>query len=560
MICAGGRRRKHRGFALGVGLALLLPGALGASVRWVDRPDEMEVYRLADVDRLGDRVRILYQTLPSLEQAADRENWRVNVYLAEIRPDGSVDQRSLASGRRHFNSLVLRRGHDEVFAVPAPGGPGLHGQTLERWSGKDGSVLWSGEVDAVPDLGTFNRNIHPTDDGNLFVVNSTQSDSRNAATTEITWQVLSPSGETLATGSYGQGGPTLDVVSAFPATGGGVGLLLRIGQGRDGAAIRTELAPIRHTVHGREIEATVFSETRLLTAGRDGRLRWLSPALARTFLWGGEMAIPSDLPPEEILAQQSEQMAWMSEVEATNAGGADPGPVIKRTPEGQALLSRVSADRDREPPIAGPHLIEVGSDGSLRRDLYLQDVADRLETQKFVDFLPLEDRGFLLVGQGAPPGTKAVRHATRVDAQGSPRWSFPLEGTGHLDGVAGTAEHAWAYGNDWRDGSRGGRLWVERIDEAGGVPLAEISREAEPPEPSSEAPPPQARGADVPKEAAPGECSCSCEEYAKLREFLARVEKMTDEEKMKLATDTDFLARMTCASTCAMQYAACPRK
>ena len=112
-------------------LALLGTDTLGAQVHHVERPDVMEQYFLSDVDRLGDRVRVLYHTLPSLEQQT-RDDWTVNVYVAELHPDGSVKQRRVAGDQRRYGALLLRRGHDEVFLVPAPGPPGS-GKSAPGW-------------------------------------------------------------------------------------------------------------------------------------------------------------------------------------------------------------------------------------------------------------------------------------------------------------------------------------------------------------------------------------------------------------------------------------------
>ena len=98
---------------------LLGLGTLEAQVHHVERPDPMEVYFLADVDRLGDRVRVLYQTFPSLEQQSG-DDWTVNVYVVELHAGGAVKQQRLASGQRRYGALLLRRGHDEVFLYRRP--------------------------------------------------------------------------------------------------------------------------------------------------------------------------------------------------------------------------------------------------------------------------------------------------------------------------------------------------------------------------------------------------------------------------------------------------------
>lgn len=98
------------------------------------------VYWFHDVDQYDDRVRILYSTTPSLQQGqADPEGWRTNVYVVEARADGSVDQRRIFSRNEDTAALLLKRGHDQVFALRAPERKGQP-QKMELWSTRDGSV------------------------------------------------------------------------------------------------------------------------------------------------------------------------------------------------------------------------------------------------------------------------------------------------------------------------------------------------------------------------------------------------------------------------------------
>jgi len=97
---------------------LITPGNLAvADTQWVERPDPMREYHLADWDRSDDRVRILYVSRPDLEQSAS-ENWNSSVYIAELFPDGCIENRQLVTGQRYFSSLVLQRSGESVFAVP----------------------------------------------------------------------------------------------------------------------------------------------------------------------------------------------------------------------------------------------------------------------------------------------------------------------------------------------------------------------------------------------------------------------------------------------------------
>lgn len=201
-------------------LFLVAASTARSQVHHVERPDPMEVYFLADVDRLGQRVRVLYQTMPSLQQqVADPDGWTVNVYVVELHPDGKAKQQLLASAQRRFGALLLRRGHDEVFAVPAPGAPGSgQAQPLEVWSTRDGAVRSSTEVPVLPRVELGHSNIGSTDDGNLFVVNFNAHDSRDGGA-GIVWHKLSPRGEILGGGEYDRGGARVATpASSLPGT------------------------------------------------------------------------------------------------------------------------------------------------------------------------------------------------------------------------------------------------------------------------------------------------------------------------------------------------------
>ncbi len=103
-----------------------------AETHWLQRPDDMVVFWLHDGDQYNDRVRILYSTTPSLQQGQeDPEGWRTNVYVVEAHADGTVDQRRIFSRNEHLAALLLRRGHDQVFAL-------LH---AERGRPTDGTLV-----------------------------------------------------------------------------------------------------------------------------------------------------------------------------------------------------------------------------------------------------------------------------------------------------------------------------------------------------------------------------------------------------------------------------------
>lgn len=550
------------------GLILVAAGFARAAAPWVERPDTMEVYFLDDVDRLGDRVRVLYHTMPSLEQAAaGPKGWTVNVYVAETHPDGSVEQRRLATGQRYYGALLLRRGHDEALAIPAPGPPGSgQAQPLELWSTRDGSVRSSAEVAVLPDVQLGSGNVGPTDDGNLFVIDGGKRDARGKVV-EIVWHKLSPRGEVLAKGTYTRGGSEVRVGGLFPARDGGIGLTVTSSVTSGAGHLATDIEnPIKREFAGRTLEAAVYSETRMLVTDGDGRRLWDSPALERDFMWGGEIQIPEDLPMQQRLRQNAEQMELMEDVGLEyGARTLAPTPtsnndLVRPTSTGYAALASKTARRDRVPAVHGSYYLEIGPDGELRREVYLEPLAERIGARAFVDFLPTPDGGVLLAGVREPEGTRDTHlHVTRVEPDGSPGGIVPLGPLeGQLEGIEGTASDPWLLGHGWHGGKNS--LWLRHVDMSRVEPL-EIPARPGTPAPAARARARQEAAPPAPEPEKPeGDCSCSCEEFAELQKMLARVQDMSDEEKIKLATDPEYLKRMTCAGQCGVAYSKCATK
>ena len=66
-----------------------------------------------------------------------------------------------------------------------------------------------------------------------------------------------------------------------------------------GMSVDSDVAsPIRHEIGGRQIHATVNRETRLLVTNDNANTAWESAAIERDISWGGDLAIPADLPPQ----------------------------------------------------------------------------------------------------------------------------------------------------------------------------------------------------------------------------------------------------------------------
>jgi hypothetical protein len=227
---------------------------------------------------------------------------------------------------------------------------------------------------------------------------------------------------------------------------------------------------------------------------------------------------------------------------------------IRPTPHGYAMLAGKSIRRDRVPPASGPYYLEVGPDGAIRREVYLGLLAEEIGARKFLDFLPTDDGGFLLVGHRTPEGTrKQELHVTRVAPDGKPTSIISAGPRGwQFEGVAGTASNVWLIGHEWSDEHRRTLLVLEQVDMAGARPLV-VEEQAAPATPE----PVEIPSFEPPASQPSKDCSCSCEEFAELKKMFEGVEKMSDADKMKLVTDPEYLKKLNCMAQCGVAYSQC---
>lgn len=464
-----------RSLLLAMGLMVMPTGVVLAQVQWVERPDDMIVYFLEDWDRIGDRVRILYQTKPSLEQyTSDPNGWTNNVYVVEAHPDGTVKQYRLASRQQSYASLTLRSGHDQVFVVPLSDKDGT-ATVLEVWSSRDGTVVSSNVAPGLPKVHAGHIDITPTSDGNLFATTQRPQGSGRRKPVWLAWIKLSPQGKILGQGVHRHGDAQLATRGTFPARGGGIGLTVQLSANRGSDGIETDIeVPIKRTIGGRTLEARVFSETRMLVTDGLAQRLWISPALERSLMWGGQMQVSSDLSPNEMMEQMQQQMHITESVEIEYAARRTLKHVanansdaVKWTPGGYGALANVVANRRLEPPAHGPYFVEIGTDGTLRRELYLEPVAKELNA-KFMDFLPGDNGDLLLVGtRRATRGREVHGHVTSVDADGGLQWTVRLAvRLGEIDGIAGTESNAWVFGRSALNQWNKTMLWLEKVDKS----------------------------------------------------------------------------------------------
>lgn len=542
-------------FGLLIALALA-PGAAWAE--WVPRPDAMHWHRLTDFEQLDGRVRVLYYSQPSLEQSVNPD-WTINAYVAELYPDGRIENRRLATGQRHFAGLLLQRGGDGAFALIAPYQE-APGNSLEYWSAQDGTVRATSSPAALKSSVT---GMFPTDDGNLFTVSHSAQSSRGDRPTTLTLTKLSPEGAVLATGTWSNPTAITTAGGAFAVPGGGMGVSLNMRIVRGAEALDTDIEAVQHyEIAGRTLEARVYSETRLLAADATGEVLWQSPALERDLSWEGEMAIPQDLPMDQMMAQNNEQMALMRRVTLENGGdrrlehlttaGFDD---IQKTPNGYAMLARVTTDRNLEPPQHGDWYLEVGDDGKLLREVRIEPAADRLEAT-FETFMPTADGGLLVAGVRRAGDTGL--HLTALDRDGGVEWTARLgiENV-KIEGIAGSESTPWVFGHGYNDAENKNLMWAERVDPENAERLTSAAAPASAARPRPRKAPQPTSPMDIELPEPAEGCSCSCEELAQIQEISEQMKSASQADMIAMTTDPAFQALMNCMSGCAMQYAQC---
>ena len=537
-------------------LAMGISPQATADIHWVQRPDDMVVYWFHDVDRYAGRVRILYSTTPSLQQGqAAPAGWRTNIYVVEARADGSVEQHRIASRHEFITALMLRRGHDEVLAIRRPETRG-QAQRLERWSAVDGSVRGAA---LSPEAVGGNRPLDltfsaPTGDGNLFVAAQAAGNTGG-----IRWYKLSAGGKVLAHGRYAMEGGTINPVGWFPTDAGGFGLSVRISLTRGANGLRSDIkTPVVRHVGGRRLEARVSSEVRLMLFDSAGHREWVSPALERQLMWGGQMQIPNSLPTDARLEQLHEQMRVIEDTELEMAARRSLREIsrfkrsvdaIKPVPSGYGMLARTIVNRKRTPPVHGLRYLQLGQRGATARNLYLQPIADRLDA-KFVDFTPTADGGLFLTGTRKIKGGHTVKsQVTRLSSKGDLQWSAMLDAPpSGMDGIAGTEPNVWVFGHANYTPQHKTLLWLERVD------ASAAAKEKVEPEPTPKSPPSTATGRTSAPAASSNGCSCSCEEFQQIQR-LARQQRKTGS-----APDAKTMQKLMCVQQCMQEYSRCGQR
>lgn len=441
--------------------------------QFLERPDAMHSIWIRDWDRYQGKLRILYITSPNRVQAAS-PNWTNDMYVAEISADGSIEQHRVTSKKEMFvyGGLALRRGHDEVIFHRRSSNYGDTG-TLERWS-----ISGSRQLSSMPapnpgwpggkssDWGPFRV---PTSDGNVLFVNS-RSGTRGEPT-ELGWFEASPDGQVLGIGSLSDAKHNYSATNWFTARNGGGGILLGR-MGADRLAVDTALdTPIRHEIGGRKIQAVVSRESHLLVTNDNSSTAWTSAATERDIRWEGDLAIPQDLPMNEMLAQQNEYMALTEKV--ANEHDANRGLVsntnatytlamVKPMSTGYGLLANVNANRRLVPPIHGQYVLTVDDQG-VQKQAHLLGYAEQLDVKFTILGISERDDVYVLgLSQGRTDKTSVLR----LGANGKPKaWGLIPEGQKiRMEGLVPDSNGVWVIGHAYRDDSSKYKVWIGRIE------------------------------------------------------------------------------------------------
>jgi hypothetical protein len=432
---------------------------------WFDRPENMNQYWFQDMDRLGNELRILYSTSPSLAQG--RGDWTVNVYVAEMSAAGETRQHRLYSKQAMEQVAMALVPDENQILVQQNGEDGSDPSRLEVWSVPDGKVVSSVEIPSL--VGSDGRRWEwggfktATFDGNAFFASTRFSPGRSGrpSVSTVAWFELTPEGTIVNRGERTLSNARQSVSMSFPARGGGAGFALDVlATDEDGI---DDSEPISREVGGRSIQAVFQGEKRLLIARPGASAAELTPALARDLSWVGEVAIPDDLPTAEVIRQNNEQMRLM-EATALENGGQRNVDVIKPTEAGYGALVTVTANRRLKPPVHGPYFVEVDEQGQ-KRETYLNPLAEDLDV-KFLDFAAANSGGIYLLGEAENWTEDVGATVVELNRDGTKRRAVPIAVPDRveLDGIVGGTSGAWVVGHGRNTALGKTAPWVRELE------------------------------------------------------------------------------------------------
>jgi len=450
------------------------PTARIDSGQFIGRPDPMTHLSIRGWDNFGGKLRILYITNPDRNQSGGPD-WKNYIYVAEVAANGTAIQHLVTSKQENliFGAIALRPGHDEILLHRRNDNDGKAG-TLERWS-----ISGERQISSVPapnpvwpdgkstDWGKFRV---ATSDGN--VVFSQIKSGRRGEPFTAAWFEASPDGRILGMGSMSDTRHDYRVPNWFPTRNGGGGIVLTVTPAKGaGTSIDSDVAtPIRHQIGGRQIHATVNRETRLLVTNDNASTAWESAGIERDMTWGGELAIPANLPAQQSIEQSNEYRQLVEKVAnaydanrrlSVNHEGSYSLAMIKPMKIGYGLLADVTANRSLTPPIHGPYFLSVDTAGVHKR-AYLEPYAEQLDVKFTMLGISENDDVYLY---GIPQGSVDDSSVMLLDTTGKPKayGRIPNGRKITMDGLYGDSNGAWVNGHAYRDGEPA-KVWIGRVE------------------------------------------------------------------------------------------------
>lgn len=469
------RRRRKAAAQVAVVLDPVLQAAPTARVnssQFIDRPDPMTYLSILDWDKFGGKLRILYISNPDRNQSGGPD-WKNYVYVVEVAADGTSTQHLVTSKQENliFGAIALRAGHDEILLHRRNDNDGKAG-TLERWS-----ISGERQISSVPapnpvwpdgkktDWGKFRV---ATSDGNV-VFSQTKSGQRGEPLMTA-WFEASPDGRILGMGSMSDAGHDYRTPNWFPTRNGGGGIVLTVRPAKGTSIVSDVASPIRHQIGGRQIHATISHETRLLVTNDNANSAWESAAIERDMSWGGDLAVPADLSPQQSVDQSNEYRQLMDEVAnahdanrrlSVNREGTYSLAMIKPMKNGYGLLADVTANRSLTPPIHGPYFLTVDNAGVHKR-AYLEPYAEQLDVKITMLGISENDDVYLY---GFPQGSVNDSTVVLLGTSGKPK-AYARIPNGRkitMDGLHGDSTGAWVIGHAYRE-EKPAKVWIERVE------------------------------------------------------------------------------------------------
>lgn len=447
--------------------------ARSLAATYLERSENMYYTYLWDWHLHNGNLRLLYASSPSLEQFT-QPDWTVNLYVAEMTPSGETTHRHIFG--EHVSSdpgFSLRREHDELLRLRQDFGdnPPRHSSArptaLERWSITDRRLLASVDLNDLDWEAGGQSWQEPsfligTSDGNLLF-QATQGGGRSDRQVALAWFKLTADGRLIGSDTYS----TVDSAGPwgwFQTGNGGGGLIVNVlpigGPDIDSTAV---LSDDERTLGS--MRAHITTEKRALVIDANGKLASEPIVTERTIMPLPDASASAVTDPSQMMAVMQRQQQWQEDLGINHDAnrstryqniGLRRVEMMHEIPGGFAILTRVTANTKREPPIHGPWIVEFDRDGNTTRRIHLQQLAEDLDT-RFDGFIPAPGGGYYVHAPNS-------RQIVRIDENGVPvaRRVGSRNDVTEASMVADT-NGIWLFGHS-SQGSAAQRVYLERIE------------------------------------------------------------------------------------------------